>query len=476
MMSSSDTKRVLISGGGPAGLTAAYELCRRGAAPLVFERDLIVGGNARTEEFRGYRFDIGGHRFFTKIPEVQRIWEAVLGRRFLVVHRLSRIYYNGRFFLYPLKIGNVIRGLGLWNTCLIGFSFLNSLLFPYPEETNLEEWVSNRFGKRLYQTFFKTYTEKVWGMPCTSIRSEWAAQRIQGLSLRTAVLNAVFGDRHKGIKSLIEEFRYPEQGPGMMWEHVRRYIDEHGGRVHLNREVAGIRRSGARIVSFVIVSPDGRKEEVEGEHFISSMPVSELIAAMDPPPPDDVRSAAKELRYRDFMTVCLIVDHPDLFPDNWIYIHSPGVKMGRLQNFKNWSPHMIPDLSKTSLGVEYFVNEDDDLWKMADRDLIRFASKELDSIGLTKGARIEGGVVYRQKKAYPVYDENYGRHLAVIEQFLKGLENLQTIGRNGLHKYNNQDHSMLTALLAVENVYGASHDLWKINSDQSYQEVAAAKA
>jgi protoporphyrinogen oxidase len=475
-MNADHSIRVLISGGGPAGLTAAYDLCRRGAVPVVFERDLIVGGCARTEEFRGYRFDIGGHRFFTTIPEVQRIWEAVLGRRFLVVRRLSRIYYNGKFFRYPLKLDNVIRGLGLWNTFLIGLSFLQSLLFPYPEEKNLEEWISNRFGRRLYQTFFKTYTEKVWGRPCTSIRAEWAAQRIKGLSLRTAVLNAVFGGRKKSIKSLIDQFRYPEQGPGMMWEHIRKYVEAHGGRVRLNREVAKIRRSGDRIVSFIVASPDGRKEEVEGTHFISSMPVSELISAIEPPPPEEVRRAAAELRYRDFMTVCLIVDHPDLFPDNWIYIHSPKVRMGRLQNFKNWSPHMIPDMNKTSLGAEYFVNEDDDLWKMADRDLIRFASAELDSIGLTKRARIEGGVVYRQKKAYPVYDENYLSHLAVIEEFLKGMKNLQTIGRNGLHKYNNQDHSMLTALRAVENIYGASHDIWRINSDQSYQEETSSSS
>ncbi|MGA2262493.1 MAG: NAD(P)/FAD-dependent oxidoreductase [Acidobacteriota bacterium] len=472
-MSCVEPRRVLIAGGGPAGLTAAYELCRRHAASVVFEREGMVGGNARTEVFHGYRFDIGGHRFFTKIPEVSRIWEEVLRERLLRVRRLSRIYYDGKFFYYPLKIGNVVRGLGLWNSFLIVTSFLHTLLFPYPEENNLEEWVSNRFGKRLYRTFFKTYTEKVWGMPCTSIRAEWAAQRIKGLSLRTAVLNAILGDRQKSIKSLIEEFRYPERGPGMMWECIQDYVGHHGGEVRLNHDVINIRRAGDRVIAFVVESPDGGRVEIGGTDFIASMPIAEMIAKIDPPPPDEVIRAAAGLRYRDFLTVCLIVDHPNLFPDNWIYIHSPEVRMGRLQNFKNWSEHMIPDANKTSLGAEYFVNENDDLWSMPDDQLVSFASRELSQIGLTRGARIEAGVVYRQKKAYPVYDETYTERLATIERFLKGLANLQMIGRNGLHKYNNQDHSMLTAILAVENIYGAGHDIWRFNSDQSYQEEVA---
>ncbi len=475
MKSTAEPERVLIAGGGPAGLTAAYELCRRGAVPVVFERENIVGGNARTEEFQGYRFDIGGHRFFTKISEVNRIWEEILRERFLHVRRLSRIYYNGRFFHYPLKLGNVVRGLGLWNSLLIVISFLRSILFPYPVEDNLEQWVSNRFGRRLYRTFFKTYTEKVWGMPCTSIRAEWAAQRIKGLSLRTAVMSAVFGNRGRGIKTLIDAFRYPELGPGMMWEFTRDYVERHGGRVLLNHDVLRIRHHKDRVTAFVVGDGDRTREEIQGAHFLASMPLSELIARLDPPPPAEVLRAAEGLRYRDFLTVCLIVDHPDLFPDNWIYIHSPEVKMGRLQNFKNWSRHMVPDAGKTSLGVEYFVNEDDDLWRMPDERLVEFASRELASIGLTRGARVEAGVVCRQKKAYPVYDETYAERLATIEQFLAGLKNLQMIGRNGLHKYNNQDHSMLTAILAVENIFGATHDIWRLNSDQSYQEETAAE-
>ena len=468
---SDEKKKVLIAGAGPAGLTAAYELCKRGAVPIIFEKEKIVGGHARTDVFRGYRFDIGGHRFFTKIPQVIQIWQEVLGAKFMRVPRLSRIYYNGKFFHYPLKLANVVFGLGLWNSFLILMSFFRSLLFPYPKEDNLEEWVSNRFGKRLYLTFFKTYTEKVWGIPCNQIRAEWAAQRIKGLSLRTAVINAVFGGRKKNIKSLIEEFDYPELGPGMMWEAVRNHVKSHGGQVHMDRDVLKIHRGKNRVLGFTVGNHEFQ-EYVEGTHFVASMPVTEVIARMDPQPPPEVIEAAGQLKYRDFLTVCVIVDHPDLFPDNWIYVHSPNVRMGRLQNFKNWSAHMVPDPTKSSLGAEYFVSENDALWNMADEDLVDLATRELESIGLTKGARIEGGAVYRQKKAYPVYDETYSVHLEIIERFLKTLQNLHMVGRNGLHKYNNQDHSMLTSILAVENIYGASHDVWQVNSDQAYHEEA----
>ncbi len=469
MESNSTPRKVIIAGAGPAGLTAAYELCRRGHAPVVYEKHRLVGGHARTEEFIGYRFDIGGHRFFTKIRRVDRIWREVLGERFLRVRRLSRIYYDRRFFHYPLKLGNVVRGLGIWNSFLILLSFLHSIFFPYRTETNLEQWVSNRFGKRLYRMFFKTYTEKVWGIPCSEIQAEWAAQRIKGLSLRTAVLNAVRQGRKNSIKSLIEEFDYPELGPGMMWEAFRDRIVGGGGAVHLNSEVLEIERRGHRVKAFVIGTKDG-KERVCGTDFISSMPLPEVIARMTPAPPHEVLQAARGLKYRDFLTVCLIIDHPSLFPDNWIYIHSPEVRMGRLQNFKNWSARMVPDPSKSSVGAEYFATVDDDLWRMTDEDLVRLAAVELEQVGLLRGAAVEGGVVCRQKKAYPIYDDSYRAHLSVITPFLQSMENLQMIGRNGLHKYNNQDHSMLTALLAVENLFGACHNIWEINTEQSYQE------
>ncbi|MFH1575235.1 MAG: NAD(P)/FAD-dependent oxidoreductase [Acidobacteriota bacterium] len=462
-------RKVIIAGAGPAGLTAAYELCRRGLSPIVFEKYNRVGGHARTEEFRGYRFDIGGHRFITKIRRIDQIWHEILREKFLRVRRLSRIYYNNRFFYYPLKLNNVIGGLGLWNSFMILMSFFRSILSPYPREDNLEEWVSNRFGRRLYRTFFKTYTEKVWGMPCHQIRAEWAAQRIKGLSLRTAVLNAVVRSRSNKIKTLIEEFDYPELGPGMMWEAFRDYVVNQGGHVRLESDVRELLHENGRITTAVVKTARGL-ERVGGTDFIASIPVSELIARLRPAAPPEVLQAARGLQYRDFLTVCLIVDHPSLFPDNWIYVHSPEVRMGRLQNFKNWSARMVPDTAKSSLGAEYFVTENDDLWSMSDDGLIALASSELATIGLLHGARVEGGAVYRQTKAYPVYDDVYSGHLDLIVDYLKRIENLQMVGRNGLHKYNNQDHSMLTALMAVENLFGAKHDIWSVNTDQSYQE------
>jgi protoporphyrinogen oxidase len=473
-MTAKETKRVIIAGAGPAGLTAAYELCRRKAFPLVFEKNGIVGGISRTEQFQGYRLDIGGHRFFTKNALINRIWEQMLEERLLRVSRLSRIYYKERFFNYPLKIKNVIRGLGLWESFLILLSYLHAFLFPYPKEDSLEEWVCNRFGKRLYQTFFQTYTEKVWGIPCSQIRAEWVAQRIKGLSFRTALTNAILGSRNKNIKTLIDEFRYPALGPGMMWEEFQNHIINNGGQVNLNREVLKVRLQGNRVIG-IEAGPLKQPEFVEGTDFIGSLPLTELIARIEPAPPAGVLEASRHLKYRDFLTVFLIVQHHDLFPDNWIYIHSKEVRMGRLQNYKNWSSQMVADPNKTGLGVEYFTNEDDELWCMRDEDLIELASKELEIVGLTRGARIEKGAVYREKKAYPVYNADYQKHINVIRQYLEGIENLHMVGRNGLHKYNNMDHSMLTALMAVENIYGANHDIWNVNSDSSYQEEIEAK-
>jgi len=306
-------------------------------------------------------------------------------------------------------------------------------------------------------------------MPCHQIRAEWAAQRIKGLSLRTAVLNAVVRSRSNKIKTLIEEFDYPELGPGMMWEAFRDYVVNRGGQVRLESDVRELLHENGRITTAVVKTARGL-ERVAGTDFIASIPVSDLIARLRPGAPPEVLQAARGLQYRDFLTVCLIVDHPSLFPDNWIYVHSPEVRMGRLQNFKNWSARMVPDTAKSSLGAEYFVTENDDLWSMSDDGLIALASSELAAIGLLRGARVEGGAVYRQTKAYPVYDDVYSGHLDLIVDYLKRIENLQMVGRNGLHKYNNQDHSMLTALMAVENLFGAKHDIWSVNTDQSYQE------
>jgi len=464
-----DPGRVLIAGAGPAGLTAAYELSRRGAHAVVLEKDTVVGGHARTSVFRGYRFDMGGHRFFTKIPAVQRIWDDLMGDDMLVVPRLSRIYYNQRFFRYPLQISNVLSGLGLWNSFRIGMSYLYALAFPTPVEETFEQWIINRFGRRLYQTFFKSYTEKVWGIPCDQIGAEWASQRIKGLSMRKAVLHAIVGDRSGKSKSLIEEFQYPRLGPGMLWERMAEAVASGAGETRLGAPVQRILRDGDRVTGFVVAHGDD-VQTMTGSAYIGSMPLSVAARMMDPPPPDEVIRAADGLNHRDFLTVCLIVEGSDLFPDNWIYIHDPSVYMGRLQNFKNWSAEMVPEEGRSSLGAEYFVTRGDHLWQMDDRDLVALAGRELQQVGLLEADRVVDGVVYRRANAYPVYDGDYKTHLQTLERFFKRFSNLQMVGRSGLHKYNNQDHSMLTAILAVENLYGASHDIWSVNSDDEYHE------
>jgi protoporphyrinogen oxidase len=461
--------RVVIVGGGPAGLTAAYELTKVGHCPLVLEKQRLVGGLACTQNYQGYHFDMGGHRFFTKSKEVEEIWWEILGEDFLRRPRLSRIYYKKKFFHYPLKALNTLWGLGPIESARIFLSYLRWRLFPHPVENTFEQWVTNRFGKRLFQTFFKAYTEKVWGIPCSELKAEWAAQRIKDLSLKTALLNMLWKPR-KVIKTLIEEFHYPRLGPGMMWNAVRRVVEKRGGSVEIGAEVVAIRRKGNRIES-VLISRDGKEEVVKGTDFISSMPITEFLKRLDPLPPPSVKGAAEKLKYRDFLTVCLIFNRPHLFQDNWIYVHDPEVKVGRVQNFKNWSPEMVPDPTKTSLGLEYFCNDGDALWSMADADLIELGKKEMERIGLARAADVEGGCVFRVKHAYPVYDSEYRTYLATVREFVDNLENFQTIGRNGLHRYNNQDHAMLTGIFAVRNlVRGEKNDLWSVNADQEYHE------
>lgn len=462
-------KQVVIIGGGPAGLTAGLELTKHNVHPVILEQRDKVGGLSRTENYKGYYFDLGGHRFFTKAEAVNKMWREVLGDDFLLRPRLSRIYYQGKFFNYPLKPFNALFGLGLWEAILIGLSFIKSQIFPYKREDTFEQWVTNRFGKRLFEIFFKTYTEKVWGIPTSELKAEWAAQRIKDLSMKTALLSMFIKPKNK-IKTLIEEFHYPRRGPGMFWEAVRREIERAGGVVELNSNVIRVNRQGTRIDSVVFACNGNGEEVVPGTDFISSMPVSEFIKKLDPPP-GDVLNAANKLTYRDFMTVCLIVNQADLFPDNWIYVHSPEVKVGRIQNFKNWSPDMVPDLAKTSLGMEYFCTEGDALWNMSDADLIEQAKREIDRIGLARYQDVEDGCVLRVQKAYPVYDSDYRDYLALVRQFVDGLENFQTIGRNGLHRYNNQDHAMMTGMLAVRNLMlGEHNDLWSVNTDQEYHE------
>jgi protoporphyrinogen oxidase len=461
---------VVIIGAGPAGLTAAYMLSKQGYRTTVLEADDMVGGISRTAQYKGYRFDIGGHRFFTKVEPVQALWDELLGAEFISVPRLSRIHYNGKYFNYPLKAVNALRGLGPLNAVRIVWSYFQAALYPSPVEENFEQWVTNRFGKRMYEIFFKTYTEKVWGIPCTEIRAEWAAQRIQGLSLARAIASAAAMNRRSTkIKSLINEFRYPRLGPGQMWEAARDRVRELGNQVLLQHRVVSIEHAGGAVTAVRVVTPAGERS-IPADHVISTMPTRSLVRAFAPAAPPDIREAAEGLRYRDFLVVALMLDREDLFPDNWIYIHSPGVKVGRIQNFNNWSRAMVPEPGRTCLGLEYFCFAGDSLWKSSDPELIALASRELAELGLAGDARIVDGTVVRMPKAYPIYDANYRRHLERIRKFIDPIPNLHTVGRNGMHKYNNQDHSMLTAMMAVWNMQGASHDIWSVNTDFEYHE------
>lgn len=467
----------VIVGAGPAGLTAAYELARQGMGGVVLEQDRAVGGLARTAEYRGFRFDIGGHRFFTKVGEVRRIWEDLLGDDLLVRPRLSRIYYNDRFFDYPLKPLNALMGLGPVEAMRIAGSFAAAQLFPSAEERTFEQWVVNRFGRRLFQVFFESYTEKVWGMPCSEIGSEWAAQRIKNLDLSAAVRNALLGQGGGGaVATLIEQFHYPRLGPGMMWERCRDRVASEGIPTELDASVRRVVHDESRVTSLVVVDSDGRERQIGGDRYVVSMPLRELALALDPPPSPEVIEAANRLRYRDFLTIVLITGRPQPFPDNWIYIHEPRVKVGRMQNFKAWSPEMVPDPAMSSLGLEYFVQEGDELWSAPDSELISLGAGECETLGLLDRRDVLDGTVVRMPKAYPVYDGGYREAVDRVRAALSRLGNLQVIGRNGQHRYNNQDHSMMTGILAARNVAGGDHDVWAVNVEAGYHEEERAAA
>ena len=474
-MSKESPARIVVAGAGPAGLTAAYELVKRGNPVEVYEATDVIGGISQTAQRDGWRFDIGGHRFFTKVSQVEALWHEILpDEDFLLRPRMSRIFYRGKLFDYPLRAMNALRGLGLFETFRCVGSYVYSRVRPPKDQSHFEGWVTARFGRRLFSIFFKTYTEKVWGVPTTTLRADWAAQRIKNLSLWSAAWNALLPRRNqKDITSLIEEFQYPKYGPGMMWERCAEKVEKLGGTVTTQTSVVAVHREDGKATSVTVADGEGPRD-VEVDHFISSMPLPELVRAMDPPAPSEVLAAADGLKHRDFVTVALIVPKEFGFPDNWIYIHSPEVQVGRIQNFGSWSPFLVKD-GRTCLGMEYFCNEGDDLWTMEDKDLVALGTAELEQLTLVKKDTVETGHVVRMPKAYPVYDEHYARNVDIVQKWLaEAVPNVHPVGRNGMHRYNNQDHSMLTAMQSVENILdGAGHDIWMINVDDDYHEEGA---
>jgi protoporphyrinogen oxidase len=466
---------VVIIGAGPAGLTAAYELTRRGRRSTVLEGDEVVGGLSQTVERDGWRFDIGGHRFFTKVKAVEDFWHEILpDEDFMMRPRKSRIFYRGKFYDYPLKAMNALTNLGIIESVRCVLSYVWTRINPPKDQTNFEGWVAARFGWRLYRHFFKTYTEKVWGHPGSEMQADWAAQRIKNLSLASAIVNALLPKRNqKDITSLIEEFQYPKLGPGMMWERCAEMVEAAGTKIHFDTFVSGIRRDETGAVE-VVASSGGATTVYPCTSVISSMPLSALVRAMDPPVPDDVRAAADDLAYRDFLTVALVVPAASVpWDDNWIYIHDQGVQTMRIQNFGSWSPYLVKD-GRNVLGLEYTVVEGDESWCSSDEALIEKGKAEVGRLGLIDLADVEAGYVVRMPKAYPYYDADYHNNVDTIKAWLgANVPNVHPVGRNGLHRYNNADHSMYTAMLAVDNLFGAHHDVWSVNVEDEYHEESA---
>jgi len=460
-----------VLGGGPAGLTAAHVLAQRGERGAVFEADSQVGGISKTVVVKGYRFDLGGHRFFTKLAPVARFWEEMLADELVTRPRLSRIFYNGKFFAYPLTAKDVVGRLGLWESFRCAMSYLWAQRHRSRQADTFEDWVTQRFGRRLYDAFFRSYTQKLWGIPGSQIRSLWAAQRIKNFSLFQAALTIV-GVRRQHVTTLIEEFRYPRLGPGQMWEEVARRLQETMP-VHLEHRVTSVNHRDGAVHSIVV--REGEEERwLTVDAVLTSLPLADLILQLNPPAPAPVVEAARGLRYRDLCLVALMTAEEEPFPDNWIYLHDPETRAGRVQNYGAWSDGMVQP-GTTCLGVEYFCFEGDDIWELPEDEAIDLATDELARIGLIAPDKVFDGAKVRVPKAYPMYDADYDRHLAVIKDYLSGFSNLLTFGRNGLHRYNNQDHSMWTAVLATLNLLdGSNYDVWSVNTEQEYHEEGEA--
>jgi protoporphyrinogen oxidase len=464
-------ERTIVMGAGPAGLAAAHELVRKGCPVTVLEKNRQVGGLSQTCTYKDCYFDLGGHRFFTRIEEVKRLWFELLEDKFKLMPRLSRIFYRGKLFNYPIKPLNALFNLGPVESLRVMLSFLQVRVSPPPRIDTFEEWVSRQFGRRLYRIFFKTYTEKVWGIPCDQISAEWAAQRIRGLSLKTLLKSSFSPFKSSRIRTLIEEFHYPELGPGMMYDRLAERIVENGGQIQTGKEVFALHHDRDRITALA-VREGGETKTIGGSQFLSSIPITELVAGLRPPAPPAVAAAIRALSFRAHVAVNLLVDQRDVFPDNWIYLHSPDLLAGRIQNYKNWSPAMVYSPDITTLGMEYFCNRGDAFWKRNDRELLQLARRELAATGLVDISRVFDGFIDRSAYAYPVYRTGYQSHLQTVRAYLERFSNLQCIGRSGQYQYNNMDHSILSGLLAARNIIfpERKRDIWHTQIEGKYIE------
>jgi len=466
-----DMKKVIIIGAGPAGLAAGHKLSGQGVETVILEKDAQVGGISRTIRYKGNYFDIGGHRFYTNNQEVLSWWQNILKEDFLKVPRQSRIYYQETFFDYPISIVNVLFNIGLFNALAIVASYLKSRFIPRGRENNLEQWMINRFGKKLYEIFFKEYTQKVWGVSCAKLSPDWAGKRIKGLSLFVAIRNAIFSGRGNKVKTLIKEFYFPRLGAGMMYEAAAGNITAKGGKINLYAEVVEINHDQNKITGVVCKdSRTGNKFNLQGSDFCSSMPLTLLVSRMNPLPSKDILEMCEKLSYRSLVMVYVIVRRKDLAPDNWIYVHSSSVLVARIQNFGRWSPDMVADPNTSSLGMEYFCDEEDYFWQRTDKSILETAAGELEKLKLCRKEEIIDGFVLRVAKAYPVYSLDYRSALDVLKNFVSRFSNLQCIGRYGMFQYNNMDNSAFSGFLAARNILGAKRDLWSIDLEKEYDD------
>ncbi|MGL5080549.1 MAG: GtrA family protein [Microcoleaceae cyanobacterium] len=466
---------IYILGAGPAGLAAAYTLTQQGISVVVVEREGQVGGLAKSFRYQDFILDYGPHRFYTKLAPVLKLWNDVLGQEQVTVNRLTRIYYRGKYFSYPLKARQILLTLGWGESLKIITSYFQTRLFPRHHPQNFSEWVTAKFGKRLFEIFFEGYTEKLWGIPCTEISADWAAQRIKGLSLLKAMRNAILGNDGK-VKTLIDQFQFPRLGSGQLYEKVAEYLQQNHQPILLNTEVTQVHHQGSKVTHVTLRNCQTQAQTtVSCAGIISSIPLTVLIQQLRSEPPPSVIDAAKSLKFRNTVLVYLVVEGSNLFPDNWLYINDPRVKLGRVTNFANWSPDMMPNSHQTPLCCEYWCNFGDELWQTSETELCRRAEQELRQIGLLEIQPICSGFTIRLPRTYPIYAGNYKQALAEIQNYLRQFQNLQLVGRYGAFKYNNQDHSLLMGILAAENVtQPGKHDLWTVNSDSEYVEEATA--